>query len=89
MGTQEEESAALEEVRAANEAGLLADWTLVRTPCPVCGKVRVVEVRQVMRATPLGEFSLAGNQVKFPVTLVWEYRCTACGATGRAEPKGV
>jgi lysyl-tRNA synthetase class I len=74
-----------EELRAASEEGLLADWSPCTAGCPACHR-ETVEVRQVYRAKPIGTWSLAGVQAKFPVTLGWEYRCTSCGKTGAAEP---
>lgn len=75
-----------EEVREANAAGKLAEWSPCTAHCPKCGK-QTVEVRQVLRAKKLGTFSLSGVNMKFPVELGWEYRCTSCKATGPAEPK--
>lgn len=75
-----------EELRQANEAGLIVTWSPCRATCPACGEEKL-EVRQVLKAKPIGSFSLAGMQTKFPVSLGWEYRCTGCGATGPAEPK--
>lgn len=64
-----------------------SNWLLVGTACPACGVRDVIEVRRVLRAKPLGTFSLAGTQMKFSVVEDWEYRCTNCGAQGPAEPK--
>jgi predicted RNA-binding Zn-ribbon protein involved in translation (DUF1610 family) len=64
-----------------------SNWLLASTACPVCGVRNVVEVRRVLRAKPLGTFSLAGTQMKFSARDGWEYRCTNCGAQGPAEPK--
>lgn len=73
-------------VAAANAAGQLVDWTRTGTACPKCKTRDVVDVRQVFRLQKPGTFSLAGMQLKAPATLAWEYRCSACGAGGSAEP---
>jgi len=71
------------------EARGLVDWSPYtgRTPCPRCGQSGRLEVRQVLRAKPLGTWSLAGAQLKFPASVGWEFRCGACGGTGPASPK--
>ena len=77
-----------EEVTAANASGQLADWSPYRgsAVCPGCGS-HELDVRQVFRAREPGTFSLAGVQAKVPARVAWQYRCTACGKTGSAEPK--
>lgn len=62
-------------------------WLLASTACPVCSTRYVIQVRRVLRAKPLGTFSLSGTQMKVSVRDGWEYRCTACGAEGLAEPE--
>lgn len=84
-GPSAEDNAAA--IAAANAAGQLVDWSRVGTACPKCGTRDVVDVRQVLRLQKPGTFSLAGVQVKAPAALAWEYRCSACGATGSAEPR--
>jgi hypothetical protein len=73
------------EIQAANEAGLIVDWSPCRAACPACSK-RTVEVRQAWRLQTRG-FSLAGVQAKFPAVPGWVYRCTSCGVSGAATPK--
>jgi hypothetical protein len=55
--------------------------------CPSCGKRGVVELTVVFEAEPLGTWSLAGGQMKFPVRKGARYLCTACGASDMSEPK--
>jgi DNA-directed RNA polymerase subunit RPC12/RpoP len=57
------------------------------TRCPKCLSVDGLEVRRDFRAKPLGSFSIAGAQMKVVGGFAWQYRCTACGATGDAQPK--
>lgn len=67
----------------------LATWSPYHgsTSCPKCGQTGSLEVCQVLQARKIGTFSLAGAQMKVPARVVWQYRCTACGAQGEAEPK--
>jgi hypothetical protein len=78
-----------EEAAAAGGPGDLggeaADWLPVSSACPACGVRGVVRVREVMRVT--GPAYLAGARVKYSARPGWEFRCTACGAAGPAEPK--
>jgi hypothetical protein len=77
--------ATIEEVQEVNAGGVLVDWSPCRASCPACGR-KTVEVRQCFQLQKLGTFSLAGGVTKFPARLGWVYRCTACQATGPAEP---
>ncbi len=76
-----------EEVDEVNASGNLVGWSLYRgsSACPGCGS-HELEVRQVFRLSPPGDWSLAGVQPKWPAVIGWEYRC-ACGSAGPAEPK--
>lgn len=67
----------------------LVTWSPYRgsTPCPKCRQTGSLEVRQVLQAKDIGTFSLSGAQMKVPAVMAWQYRCTACGAQGDAEPK--
>jgi len=59
----------------------------VTTACPVCHERGQVSVRKVLRAKPVGSFSLAGAQMKFSAYDDLEYSCAGCGAKGPAEPR--
>ena len=63
------------------------DWVPATSPCPSCGETGSVSVREVLRAKPVGTFSLAGAQTKFSAVAGWEFRCTGCGVSGSAAPK--
>ena len=54
------------------------------TPCPGCGeRTLVLETR--FTPTPIGDFSLAGVQMKVTVTRdVW-LRCTGCGTEAKGH----
>lgn len=75
------------QVAELNAAGELVPWTPYRgsSVCPACGS-HELEVRQVFKVTPPGDWSLAGVQAKYPAQIAWEFRCV-CGKTGSAEPK--
>ena len=77
-----------EEVDAVNASGVLVGWSPYRgsAVCPACGS-NELDVRQVVRVAQPGNWSLAGVQAKYPAQIGWQYRCTACGQTGSAEPK--
>jgi hypothetical protein len=79
--------ATTEEVAKVNASGQLIGWSPYQgsAVCPRCGSHQL-EVRQVFRVRPPGDWSLAGVQRKYPAVIGWEYRCT-CGTTGAAEPK--
>lgn len=83
--TSEENLAA---VTRANAHGQLVDWSRVSVACPECEQRNVLGVRQVYRLALFGTFALAGAQLKAPARIAWEYKCSACGAEGDAEPKG-
>ena len=55
--------------------------------CPACGVRGSVELTVILQAKPVGTFSLAGQQMKFSAARATRYDCTACGATGMAQPK--
>lgn len=76
-----------EEETEAFQSGLVS-WSDYRgsQPCPKCGELNRMQVRQEFKADPIGSFSLAGVQTKFSGEIVWVYRCLACGAYGPAEP---
>lgn len=81
-----EENTAL--VAEANAAGMLVSWSrLPHADCPHCHQHGVVDIRQVYEAAPIGTFSLAGAQVKVPVRIAWEYKCSACEVTGKFRPE--
>lgn len=63
------------------------NWVPATNACPDCAVTGALEVREVLRAKPVGTFSLAGNQMKFSARWGWEYRCGSCGASGEAAPK--
>jgi hypothetical protein len=67
----------------------LPDWTPYAgsAVCPECGAGGQLEFKSVLRAKPLGTFSLAGAQMKFPAREGFAFRCGACGATGPAAAK--
>lgn len=47
----------------------------VSTPCPSCGKV-TLKVKKVLKAKPIGSFSLSGQMMKFSAKETWKLRCT-------------
>jgi hypothetical protein len=53
--------------------------------CPQDGSL--VQLRRRLKARPPGTFSLAGSQMKFSATEIWEARCTLCPWTGPAAPE--
>lgn len=59
----------------------------VTSACPSCGLRGQVTVRKILRAKPVGSFSLAGVQMKFSAYEDLEAACGACGASGPAAPK--
>lgn len=66
----------------------LVSWSDYRgsQPCPKCGELNRMQVRQEFKTSPVGSYSLAGVQMKFSGQVVWVYRCQECGAHGSAEP---
>jgi hypothetical protein len=55
--------------------------------CPNCGGENTVQVEPALSAGQIGEFSLAGMQLKFPAREVARATCTACplNLIGRIE----
>jgi hypothetical protein len=59
----------------------------VPNPCPRCGSTQLhIEAR--VAVTPVGGFSLAGVQTKFPVRETVFLVCRACSAQAQGRPDG-
>lgn len=58
---------------------------LVRSACPHCGQRNVVWVRHHFAVT--GPAVVAGVNAKLAAVRYIEYKCTACGESGKAESK--
>lgn len=56
----------------------LVEKAAARTECPMCGNVGFT-VSWVLRAKPIGTFSLAGQQMKVSAKEVAVVKCDGCG----------
>lgn len=52
--------------------------TIDRTPCPGCGQTEVLYISVKLFAKKIGEFSLAGAQVKFSARELPVLKCHNC-----------
>lgn len=62
------------------------DPTRVGGTCPACGQAALtIEWRVELTARPIGQFSLAGQQMKFSASSIrWPHLvCTSCGVEAR------
>lgn len=57
------------------------------TVCLCDGNCAGLHVRLVPSVRPVGDWSLAGNQVKFPASMEWRGHCFTCGWEGPAQMK--
>ena len=71
----------------ATLAVALPSELLVSTACPECATRFALLVRQQLRASPMGTFSLSGTGLKFSGKYVNILRCVKCQWTGDGELK--
>lgn len=57
--------------------------------CPWCGQTGGMTLDRVLKARPIGDFSLAGAQMKVSAVERYELACTVCGRSQLGHIEGL